>query len=146
MVAGTEGPCITISHTWTADHGVLAAVAVHTGPVGIDIEAFRPQLMQVAPRVFTPSELHAVERRNTVAERDAIRCLIWAAKEAAWKAFGPDLAFKTGIEVLTFPDDPNRASLQAVRVGEVEYLFYLHIYFPEVGLALGPVSRAQPRC
>lgn len=75
---------ISISHS--TERCVLVTSAM---PIGVDIEAPRPQLMRIAHKYLTPNEKSIYEqlRTNTSAEE----CLdfllkLWTAKEATFKA------------------------------------------------------------
>lgn len=73
---------ISISHG--ADTALLAINPCH--PIGIDIEAPRPQLLRIAPRFMDPEEYHLYGHSLNTA------LAVWTAKEATFKAAGiPDL-------------------------------------------------------
>lgn len=140
MLSGTDSS-ISISHATDAHGKSHVAVLLTEGPAGIDIETFRPQLARVAPRVFTLEEQHAVHLLKSDWERQALRCLIWTVKEAAWKAFGPALAFEHEIELLEFPDaeEMRAGRICNVRIRKSNHRFFLAILDGNLGVSLGPV-------
>lgn len=77
---------LSISHT----RGYVAALIAPRGyRTGIDIERYRPQLESVRPRYLRPQEEELLQQRlpsHSTLERLA---LLWAAKEAAFKALQP---------------------------------------------------------
>jgi 4'-phosphopantetheinyl transferase len=79
---------------WSLSHSAdMAAVAVASRPVGVDVEVERerPRMMRVAERMFAPEErelLGAVEA--SARQRMFHRC--WVAKEAYAKGLGLGLA------------------------------------------------------
>lgn len=133
---------ISISHALDQQSTRHVAVLLSENPCGIDIETFRPQLERVAPRVFTQRERDSINSVQDAWSQQALRCLIWTVKEAAWKAFGPALAFETEIELLEFPNALQMAqgTTCSVRVRNVEHAFFLAVVDGNLGVALGPVS------
>ena len=140
MLEGADGS-ISISHALNAQGKPYAAVLLAPDLAGIDIETFRPQLARVAPRVFTRQEQDAVDKIEDAWERRGLRCLIWTVKEAAWKAFGPALAFEHEIELLEFPDvgDMRKGRICTVRIRNSEHSFFLAVLDGDLGVSLGPV-------
>ncbi len=79
----------------------LVAVALSAnGPIGVDVEEYRPQLKRVAPRVLSEPEL-TVYAGSTDALLRA-----WTLKEALYKAaLTPGLDFRSDISLPLDPDD-----------------------------------------
>lgn len=70
--------------------------------VGVDVEAFRPTLEQVAPRVFHASELQCIAAHP---RPELARQFLWGAKEAVYKAWGKrELIFREAMRVNQLPD------------------------------------------
>jgi hypothetical protein len=68
---------------------------------GIDVEANRPSLIQVAPRVFHESELKMIDAHSNP---QFGRQLLWGAKESVYKSWGKrQLLFKTSMIVEELP-------------------------------------------
>jgi phosphopantetheinyl transferase len=79
----------------TSHSGDVAAVAVASGPVGVDIEVERPRRSadSVARRMFAPDERRIVEAAGGAMRRRVFhRC--WVAKEAYAKARQRGLAMR----------------------------------------------------
>lgn len=88
FLADGTGRSISVSHSmW------FAAVAVSDrGSVGIDIEAWRDQLLRVAPRVLSPRE------QQHYCSTPMLLLKAWTMKEAVYKAAGiRGLDFADGI-------------------------------------------------
>jgi phosphopantetheinyl transferase len=133
---------VSISHTTTEDGTVHAAVAVAHHTIGVDLEGCRPQLMRVAPRVFSKSELDALSNITDQTELEIMRAVLWGVKEAAWKALGPDLAFHAEIELLEFPSMPQLLAGidRAVRVRDKVLPFRLQLTEDSLALVAGPLK------
>lgn len=82
----------------SVSHGAgYALLAVNPdGPVGVDIEAYRRSLPQLAPRFMEGSELAAYGSSSTMILK------AWTAKEALFKAVGNPLLTVSAIRL---PDD-----------------------------------------
>jgi phosphopantetheinyl transferase len=69
---------ISLSHSFP----FVAAQIDYDRPVGIDLEQPREKLLNIAPRIMSPSELHD-------AGKDIVKhCVIWCAKETMFKIHG----------------------------------------------------------
>jgi 4'-phosphopantetheinyl transferase len=82
--------CFSTSHS-----GDVAAVAVATGPVGVDVEVDRPRRGQdrIARRMFARDELAQLDAVDGDERRRLfLRC--WVAKEAYAKGLGRGLAMR----------------------------------------------------
>lgn len=97
---------VNLSHS-----GKLAAAAVSSRPVGVDLERLRPRpSVQQATRVFTTAEGARVDALPE-AERLEAFYILWTLKEAACKAAG--LSLWEGLRGARFDTDEDRAQLVA---------------------------------
>ena len=88
---------ISISHG-----GGYALLAVNnTHPIGVDIEAWRPQLQRVAERFLSPSE------RDIYSRSESLLLHAWTAKEAIFKALGIS---NLTISEIALPQNPDTAT------------------------------------
>lgn len=68
-------------------------------PIGVDIEAYREQIVRIAAKFVHPNEQASIFPENQI----ALLTRLWTAKEAVYKAMHhPGLAFATQIEVAPF--------------------------------------------
>lgn len=112
---------ISVSHSRR-----IAALAVSTEPVGIDVEEWRATLPRVLPRVLNPAELTAWSARPVEA---------WTAKEALYKVAG--ITGADFADDLLIDSDSNTATVRGQR-------FSLH--FAQIGdSTLCLSSPAKPR-
>lgn len=87
---------VSLSHS----RRYVAVALSATGPVGIDVEEYRPQLDRVAPRILSDAEL------AVYADSEAGLLRAWTLKEALYKAaLTPGLDFRQDI-VLPSVADP----------------------------------------
>ncbi len=132
-----EGAAVSISHAEGEDGRIWAAVAIGAkgGALGVDVERPRPQLARVAPRIFAEAELQGT------AGEPRLQCVVWNVKEAAWKAFGPDLDYAHDIEILELPalDLLTEGGQIPVRVRDATHSFYVAFLDHGLSLAVGPV-------
>ena len=91
---------LSISHSRHPSDGIVAVVMIAPTRCGIDVEFPRSTLSRIAPRIFSASELSAIGDSVDLA------CPVWCLKEAAWKAFGPELDFREDIVQLSPPALP----------------------------------------
>jgi 4'-phosphopantetheinyl transferase len=81
-----DGRHISISHTKD-----IAAVAISSTSVGIDIEYYKEKIKKIASRFLHPSEYRSPESENEI----EYLTQIWTAKEALYKlSHKPGLIFK----------------------------------------------------
>ncbi len=106
-----KGADVHISVSHGAGYALLAVS--HDGPVGVDIEAYRRSLPQLAPRFMEGAELAAYGSSSTTILK------AWTAKEALFKAVGNPLLTVSAIRL---PDDVSS------RIVEVEGAHY-RLYF-----------------
>lgn len=93
-LVGREDISLTVSHS--RDYAAVAFSAAHT--VGVDIEQWREQLVRVAPRVLSESEMAVYGVSSNLLLR------AWTMKEALYKAaLTPGLDFRRDI---TLPSHP----------------------------------------
>jgi len=93
----TDGRHLSISHTKD-----VAAIAISSQPVGIDLEPYQEKIIRIAPRF-----LHVKESSDLKKNKD-IHYLsqIWTAKEALYKAFRkPGLNFSKQILIDPLEDN-----------------------------------------
>lgn len=102
-LVGREDISLTISHS--RDYAAVAFSAERT--VGVDIEQWREQLVRVAPRVLSESEM------AVYSATPALLLRAWTMKEALYKAaLTPGLDFRRDIML-----PPNPASTDATVAG-----------------------------
>lgn len=130
---------LSISHAQDVEGRVWAAVVVGKldSPLGIDIERPRPQLLRVAPRIFSDAE------RASIALDLPRLSVAWNIKEAAWKAFGPELDYREDIEAITFPDEASLRSgaTMSVRIRNMEHPFFVAQLPHDLSMAVGPLPQ-----
>jgi hypothetical protein len=97
---------LSISHSRHPSEGIIAVVMIASTRCGIDVEFPRRTLSRIAPRIFSPGELAAIGDSVDRA------CPVWCLKEAAWKAFGPELDFREDIVQLSPPALPGLITAQ----------------------------------
>ena len=97
---------LSISHSRHPSDGIVAVVMIAPTRCGIDVEFPRNTLSRIATRIFSPSELSAIGDSVDLA------CPVWCLKEAAWKAFGPELDFRENIVQLSPPALPGLITAQ----------------------------------
>lgn len=110
----TDGRHLSISHTKD-----VAAIAISSLPVGIDLEHYQEKIKKIAPRF-----LHDLESINPKKNQD-IEYLtqIWTAKEALYKVFRkPGIQFNTQLCIAPFE---KRASSGA---GSIRHLDQTHLF------------------
>ena len=108
---------VSISHTV----GYSAAVA-HPRPCGIDVQRIVPRIVNLAPKF-----VGAGERKQLTEEKELEQLhLIWAAKEAIYKAYGRrQLDFKRNLSVELGEQPTGRLRRGAVRMDfELAYKIY----------------------
>lgn len=81
-----DGFSLSVSHS---SHYLALLAAPPSQSVGIDIEAFRPQVLRIVPRFLSESELQLLDDLTPCKSRLAIATQMWCAKEAAFKALAP---------------------------------------------------------
>jgi 4'-phosphopantetheinyl transferase len=84
---------ISISHSYP-----YATAIIHLyKPVGIDIEHFKPKLVNISERFLSPEELiYTEENINKL-------CIFWSAKEVLYKIYNRrKLIFKKDLQILPF--------------------------------------------
>ena len=72
-----SGQQLSISHTKN-----LAGIALGKKSLGIDLEIYRPKILDIANRFLHPDESFALEGNSKVEKLS----MIWTAKEALYKA------------------------------------------------------------
>ena len=90
-------------------------------PIGVDIEVYREQIVNIAAKFVHPNEQASIIAENQ------IKCLtrLWTAKEAIYKAMHhPGLAFATQIEVAPFSLSDSSGSAQ-VHLADKTHKFML---------------------
>lgn len=93
-LVGREDISLTVSHS--RDYAAVAFSAERT--IGVDIEQWREQLLRVAPRVLSESEL------GVYASSPALLLRAWTMKEALYKAaLTPGLDFRRDIMLPPHP-------------------------------------------
>ena len=161
---------LSLSH---ARHGtqLWAAAVVAPFPIGIDLETPRPQLLRVAPRIFSTSERSQLQTPNSQLQTPNSKLptpnsklqtpnsqlqtpnsqlptltILCCVKEALWKALGPDLRFLDEIEVDLKGQTPAQLApgkkiTARVRTRTVECWVASH----EIGwYAIGPLHPVEP--
>lgn len=116
-----DGPCGRPE--WPAELGLYlslahsgdwVAVALHSGPIGVDVEAITPLDSEVEALSFTPAE-QAWIRDQPVLERPAAFHRLWTLKESLLKALGTGLSLDP--RRLEFHRDPGGAWHVQLRPG-----------------------------
>lgn len=121
------------------DHAGQVWAAVAVAPlgqhIGIDLERPRPQLVRVAPRIFSQKE------QILIADNEAWRSVVWNIKEAGWKAFGPNLDYRTEIETIAVPAASGLAkgATASVRIRALTHRFYVAQLPQGLSIAVGPL-------
>ena len=83
----TDGRYLSITHAKD-----LAAIAISSQPVGIDLEQFQEKIIKIAPRFLHLEESLDLNKNKEIHYLSQI----WTAKEALYKAFRkPGIHFKT---------------------------------------------------
>jgi 4'-phosphopantetheinyl transferase len=97
---------------WSHSGHWMALAYGWNGPVGIDIEVYRPEFPvdDIAPTVCTPDELAFLAQVGTPSEKSRRFFHLWTAKEALMKATGLGVAM-----------DPASIELEIVEGGPVGY-------------------------
>lgn len=94
-------PDFSLGISFSHSNRYLAIHLASNHKPGIDVEANRPSLSQVAPRVFHDSELNLI---GAHAKAQFGRQLLWGAKESVYKSWGKrGLLFKTTMVVEHIP-------------------------------------------
>lgn len=108
---------LSITHTRTADAGVVAAAAAYCG-VGIDMEAADRESLRAAKRMFPKSEQQWIKQQKAADEPYAFAKL-WTLREAyaKWTGEGlaglskrPEVEFKIARETVQCSDDSCQAA------------------------------------
>ena len=91
-----DHPARSLSVSHTEGHAAVLLTPSADGTPGVDIEAYRPQLYEVASRYLHPDEWERVQATSLLTELQ-LRSLLWSAKETAYKVFNPQ-----GASLLSF--------------------------------------------
>lgn len=83
-----DHPARSLSVSHTEGHAAVLLTPSADGTPGVDIEAYRPQLYEVASRYLHPDEWERVQATSLLTELQ-LRSLLWSAKETAYKIFNP---------------------------------------------------------
>jgi 4'-phosphopantetheinyl transferase len=118
--------CLSISHS-----SDFAAVSINTEPSGIDIQTFKPSIINLKNRFLSNQEKESFDH-------DCLEwvSLYWCAKEALFKACGlNELIFKDNISIEAFPFSQTGLITGAVEKGETIKKYLLNYYLePEFAL------------
>jgi phosphopantetheinyl transferase len=108
---------LSLSHT----HG-WAAVAIAPRPVGIDLERYRQQVLNIRHRMFSPGELAHFGPADA-----GMLTFLWGAKESLYKLHGRrGLDFRKDMALMP---DPEEEPLQAqATVGQHPHQFQARIF------------------
>jgi 4'-phosphopantetheinyl transferase EntD len=91
-----HGVHLSLSHSYPYAGALLDL----NQPVGIDLEQPKDKLFRIAPRVFSPEELH--DAGTSLAKH----CIYWCAKEALLKVYGKkDLVFSENLLISPFREE-----------------------------------------
>ena len=83
-----SAPELSVSISHAEGHAAVLLTPSTLRP-GVDIETYRPQLRAVASRYLTEGEWDLLEHSAPSLSELQLRSLLWSAKEAAFKIFGP---------------------------------------------------------
>ena len=93
----TDGRHLSISHSKD-----IAAIAISSKPVGVDLEFFHEKIVSIAPRFLHPKESSDLKKNKDIHYLSQI----WTAKEALYKAFRkPGLNFSKQILIDQLEDN-----------------------------------------
>lgn len=95
-----------------------AVSAIGEMPIGVDIEVYREQIVNIAAKFVHPNEQSSIIAENQIAGLTRL----WTAKEAIYKAMHhPGLAFASQIEVAPFSLSDVSGSAQVHLAGKTHY-------------------------
>ena len=98
----TDGRYLSISHSKD-----IAAIAISSKQVGIDLEYFHEKIVRIAPRFLHPKESSDLKKNKDIHYLSQI----WTAKEALYKAFRkPGLNFSKQILIDELEDNSKAVS------------------------------------
>jgi len=118
----SSGKFISISHSFD-----YCGVIICKSKVGIDIEKFRPKILNISKKFVSSSELKLI-KENSIQNITKI----WTIKEAVYKAFGqPGIDFKKNIIIETLDREFNKASVKVFKNKIIEYYSIEIINFPK---------------
>ena len=113
---------ISISHSFD-----YCGVIICKSKVGIDIEKFRPKILNISKKFVSSLELKLI-KENSIQNITTI----WTIKEAEYKAFGqPGIDFKKNIIIETLDREFNKASVKVFKNKIIEYYSIGIINFPQ---------------
>ena len=93
----TDGRHLSISHSKD-----IAAIAISSKPVGVDLEFFHEKIVSIAPRFLHPKESSDLKKNKDIHYLSQI----WTSKEALYKAFRkPGLNFSKQILIDQLEDN-----------------------------------------
>ena len=105
-----QGEPALVNAYCSLSHSQRYAVAVKGDrPIGIDVEAYRKQIVRIAPKFVHPNEqLFLISSQQII-----YLTRLWTAKEAVYKAMHhPGLAFASQIEVAPFTMQDSKGTAQ----------------------------------
>jgi len=127
---------VSISHTVN-----YAAAIAHPAPCGIDVQRLVPQIRRLAPKFVSDKE-----NRQLIAPHELLQLhLVWAAKEAMYKAFGRrQLDFKDHLFVDFEGFTPSKQHAQAyLKKGSIAMNFHLDFSVFEKFVLVGCVEKMK---
>ncbi len=118
----SSGKFISISHSFD-----YCGVIICESKVGVDIEKFRPNILNISKKFVSNSELKLI-KENSIQNITKI----WTIKEAVYKAFGhAGIDFKKNIIIETLDREFSRASVKVFKNKIIEYYSIEIINFPQ---------------
>lgn len=107
----------SISHTFE-----YATVVVSSQEVGVDVEMYRPKIVNIASKFVHPEEYFVKKDTHKI----ELLTRLWTAKEAVYKAFSiQGLSFSKQIKIAPFSLADTRGVATVDYLGSV-YFFYLY--------------------
>lgn len=128
----TDGRHLSISHSKD-----IAAIAISSKPVGVDLEFFHEKIVSIAPRFLHPKESSDLKKNKDIHYLSQI----WTAKEALYKAFRkPGLNFSKQI-LIDQLEDNSKEGIGAIIYKNSIKKYKLHFrYFDGFCLSLATIK------
>ncbi|MDA9037246.1 4'-phosphopantetheinyl transferase superfamily protein [Flavobacteriaceae bacterium] len=124
----TDGRHLSITHTKD-----VAAVAISTKPVGIDMEHYQNKILKIGPRF-----LHREDTQDPKKVKDIhFLTQIWTAKEALYKVFRkPGIHFNTQLCIQPFKVADSKGAGTVFEDGKTHHFILHYRYFDGYCLSL----------